>query len=126
MFFSKNLVNIFLKFQIFFITTFFLFYFIRLGFQQLSFILDNLLPLLICLLVFIGILLFVAFFTLHERKLMGFMQRRLGPNKLGFGFGQPFADALKLLTKEFVFPKDAHLGFFLFSAILSFFLSLFI
>lgn len=128
MLFSNNNIKNFFIFQIFFLMGFFFLFILKIGADFLSLVklYDILVPILICLVVFVCILIFVAFFTLHERKLMAFMQRRVGPNKIGFGFGQPFADAVKLLTKEFIFPKDAHLGFFMFSSILSFFLSLFI
>lgn len=64
--------------------------------------------LLLLLLLFLGgLLVFVAAFTLVERKLMGLQQRREGPDRVGFeGLGQPFADGLKLLRKETLRPKD--------------------
>jgi NADH-quinone oxidoreductase subunit H len=56
----------------------------------------------------IPIILAVAFFTLAERKVMAFLQRRIGPNIVGpFGVLQPIADALKLLFKESLYIKTS-------------------
>jgi len=68
-----------------------------------------LIPLIEVLLVILPVLLSVAFVTVAERKTLASMQRRLGPNIVGyFGSLQAFADALKLLLKEYVSPSQAN------------------
>jgi NADH-ubiquinone oxidoreductase chain 1 len=65
------------------------------------------------LLVIVPALLSVAFVTIAERKTMASMQRRLGPNVVGYyGLLQAFADALKLLLKEYVAPTQANIVLF--------------
>jgi NADH-ubiquinone oxidoreductase chain 1 len=65
------------------------------------------------LLVIVPTLLSVAFVTVAERKTMASMQRRLGPNVVGYyGLLQAFADALKLLLKEYVAPTQANIILF--------------
>lgn len=71
------------------------------------------------------ILLSVAFFTVAERKIMGALQRRQGPNVVGFlGLLQALADGLKLFVKETTIPSNADVPVFLFAPILSFTLSI--
>jgi NADH-quinone oxidoreductase subunit H len=75
--------------------------------------------------IVIPLLISVAYFTIAERKIMGAIQRRRGPNVVGFmGLLQPLADGLKLFTKETTLPTSANIGIFLFAPALSFILSL--
>ena len=65
------------------------------------------------LLVLVPALLAIAYVTVAERKTMASMQRRLGPNAVGYyGLLQAFADALKLLLKEYVAPTQANIVLF--------------
>ena len=76
-------------------------------------------------LMIIPVLIAVAYFTLFERQTLAALQRRQGPNIVGFyGLFQPLADGLKLLMKESIFPKSANLLIFIFSPIFTFGLSL--
>ena len=77
------------------------------------------------LLVTVPVLLTVAYVTVAERKTMASMQRRLGPNIVGYyGLLQAFADALKLLLKEYVSPTQANLGLFFLGPIITLIFSL--
>lgn len=75
--------------------------------------------------VLVPILLAVAFITIIERKVMGSMQRRIGPNIVGYyGILQPFADALKLVVKEQIFPSQSTKSLFIFAPIIALIFSL--
>ena len=75
--------------------------------------------------VIIPLLIGVAYLTLAERRVIGFMQLRKGPNVVGpFGLLQPFADALKLLSKETILPAGADKITFVIAPMLTFVLAL--
>lgn len=77
------------------------------------------------LLIIIPLLLSVAYFTLAERKVMGSMQRRRGPNVVGiYGLLQPLADGFKLLIKETILPSSSNKIIFLIAPMITFILSL--
>jgi len=62
----------------------------------------------------------VAYLTLAERKVIGYMQVRIGPNRVGWrGLGQPIADAVKLLMKETILPTNANRVLFILGPILT-------
>ena len=70
--------------------------------------------------ILIPVTLCVAYLTLAERKVIGFIQLRLGPNRVGpKGLLQPFADVLKLLTKEIIIPNGANKFLFVVAPMLS-------
>ncbi len=74
----------------------------------------------IALILFISVILMMAFLTLIERRVIGSIQARIGPNRVGpQGIGQPFADVLKLLVKEIVIPTSASKLLFIIAPLLA-------
>jgi NADH-quinone oxidoreductase subunit H len=75
--------------------------------------------------IMLPLMLMVAYYTYAERKIIGYMQVRNGPNRVGFfgmrlwGLGQPIADAVKLMFKEIVIPTGANKLLFLIAPMLS-------
>lgn len=71
-------------------------------------------------LVTVAVILIVAFSTYFERKVIGRMQARVGPNRVGpLGLGQPFADVIKLLIKEVLVPSQSSKFLFVIAPLLS-------
>jgi NADH-quinone oxidoreductase subunit H len=69
----------------------------------------------------VPLLLAIAYFTLYERQLLAALQRRQGPNIVGFyGLLQPIADGLKLFIKESILPKSSNIFIFIISPVFTF------
>jgi len=84
-----------------------------------------LIALLKILIIIVPLLISVAYFTLAERKILGVIQRRRGPNVIGvYGLLQPLADGFKLLVKETIIPSSANKFLFILSPIITFLISL--
>lgn len=72
------------------------------------------------LVIVVALLLTVAYLTYLERKVIGYMQTRIGPNRVGlFGLAQPFADVIKLLNKEIIIPTKSNHFLFVIAPMIS-------
>jgi len=70
--------------------------------------------------ILVSLLISIAYLTLAERKILGYMQVRKGPNVVGvYGLLQPLADGLKLFIKEIIIPNHANMLIYIVAPILS-------
>jgi NADH-quinone oxidoreductase subunit H len=90
------------------------------GLQLQGFLIFTLVTTIKVLMVMIPLILCVAYYTYAERKVIGHMQNRMGPNRVGwFGLLQPFADVIKLLIKQIIIPTNSSKFLFLLAPLIS-------
>ena len=93
--------------------------------MMLQFLIDIFFIILKISVIILPLMIFIAYLTFFERKVIGAIQLRKGPNVVGpLGLFQPLADGIKLLTKETIIPSNSNKIIFLFSPILTFTLAL--
>jgi len=85
---------------------------------ELQYLVSNLINIMVIL---VPLFVIVAYYTYAERKIIGYMQMRIGPNRVGpKGLFQPFADMFKLMFKEIIIPTNANRYLFLIAPVLAF------